>query len=447
MKTPSHSYRINDISTGGFAVKVTAVLLVALASVLDYSAGSAETSPSSTRSAAVETVKTITGKKDGGSGSDPAASEQKTVHPYKDRQTPDSLSGWVDYLIYLPLYKTGGEWIRLKGLVTALIILVAGSWLSAVTGRLLKGAMMRFKSLPEHIAIAFSKIVVYFLIFFVILATVLVAGMPFSIVSVMGAMILIGASLGAKNTIYDYLSGLVLAIEQPVRIHDCIEVEDQAGFVDEIRGRYTRVRRFDGIDVLVPNSKFLEEEVVNWTLSDARIRGEFKIGVRYSSDVDETMDILIACMEDNKEVLSEPPSSVLFWEFGDNSLIFRMFFWIEAENPLEVWSVESKLRRESFKRLKESGIAVAFPQRDVHLDSSAPVTVVLDSSGDDPQRPGDDGQRQNHRGGDQQRNNGKRTQGTEEKRKESEQVAEPESSKNEGDGHDEDKSNASSGRE
>ena len=445
MKTHSLFFRINDISTVSFAVKVTAVLLVALALVLVHSAVSAQTSPSSAGSGAMETVKTITGKKDGGSGSESGASEQKTEHPYKDRQTPDSLSGWIDYLIYLPLYKTGGEWIRLKGLVTALIILVAGSWLSAVTGRLLKSAMMRFKSLPEHIAIAFSKIVVYFLVFFVILATVLVAGMPFSIVSVMGAMILIGASLGAKSTIYDYLSGLVLAIEQPIRIHDCIELGDQAGFVDEIRGRYTRVRRFDGIDVLVPNSKFLEEEVVNWTLSDARIRGEFKIGVRYSSDVDETMDILIACMEDNEEVLPEPSPSVLFWEFGDSSLIFRMFFWIEAENPLEVWSVESKLRRESFNRLKEAGIAVAFPQRDVHLDSSAPVKVVIDSSDDGTERAGDDGQRQGD--GGQQRSSGKRKQGTEGKREENEQVAEPESSKNEGDEHDEDKSSASSGRE
>lgn len=331
---------------------------------------------------------------------------------------PDSFRGWVDYLWYLPLYKTGGEWIRLHGLIIAICILVAGIWVSVLCGRFVKRAMMYFKPIPEHIAIVFSKLLIYILIFFVIIATVLFAGMPFSIVSVFGAVLLVGLSLGAKSTIYDYLSGLVLALEQPVRIHDCIEVGEHAGFVDEVRGRYTRVRRFDGIDILVPNSKFLEDEVINWTLSDSKLRGDFEVGVHYSSDVDKTMDILLHCMEEEGEVFTDPPPSVLFWEFGNSALVFRLFFWMRAENPLEIWSVASKLRRASFNGLKKAGITVAFPQRDIHLDTRQPLNVTIDHHSNT-------GSLEKNEKNEQKPD---RTVTKNRNRQDSEQVAEPESS-------------------
>jgi small-conductance mechanosensitive channel len=198
------------------------------------------------------------------------------------------------------------------------------------------------------------------------------------VVSLLGAVVLLGASLGAKSTIYDYISGLVLALEQPVRIGDCIEVSDQAGYVEEISGRYTRVRRFDGIDVLVPNSQFLEDEIINWTLHDTTLRGEIEVGVEYGSDVDETMDVLTAAMEQREGILPNPKPSVLFWRFGESALVFRLFFWLNADNPLDVWTVESELRRLVFRNLRQADISVAYPQRDLHLDSARPLKVEID---------------------------------------------------------------------
>lgn len=89
--------------------------------------------------------------------------------------------------------------------------------------------------------------------------------------------------------------------------------------MDEIRGRYTRMRRFDGIDVLIPNSTFLEDEVVNWTLHDSKLRGEIKVGVSYASDVDKTMEVLMDCLESRDDVMSDPRPSVLFWAFGSRT--------------------------------------------------------------------------------------------------------------------------------
>lgn len=400
-------------------VLVTVVLLLII--VLPCIGHPAEAQPSA-GSAAVEAVKVIAGSQAGTEETKNSIKEKSPKHPYEERKAPDSFSGWVDYMVYFPLYKTGGEWIRLHSLLTALFILVTGIWFAIFSGRLLKKGLLRIKVIPGHIVIAFSQIVVYLLIFFVILGTVLFADMPFSIVSVLGAILLVGASLGAKSTIYDYLSGLILALEQPIRIHDCIEVGDQAGFVEEIRGRYTRVRRFDGIDILVPNSKFLEEDVVNWTLTDSELRGDFKIEVHYSSDVNETMDLLIGCLKDSEGVLAEPSPSVLFWEFGANGLIFRIFFWAQVENPLEMWSITSKLRRRSFNRLKNAGVAVAYPQRDVHLDSAEPLKVVVTRT-HSAIEDGKSGETAPEKEPDHPEHTRKRG--------DSERVAEPESSKNE----------------
>jgi small-conductance mechanosensitive channel len=320
--------------------------------------------------AAKEAVDAVTGGAGGGNGG-------KVEYPYKDREAPETLRGWADYILDFPLYRTGGEWIRLQELLTALGILILGVWLSVRAGRLLQGLLIRFRHMPRHVAIALNKGLVYLLVFLVVLATVVFAGLPFAVVSLLGAVVLLGASLGAKSTIYDYISGLVLALEQPVRIGDCIEVSDQAGYVEEISGRYTRVRRFDGIDVLVPNSQFLEQEIVNWTLHDNTLRGEVEVGVEYSSDVDLTMDTLSECMSQREGILAKPRPSVLFWRFGESALVFRLFFWLRADNPLDVWAVESELRRLVFRRLHEAGVSVAFPQRDLHLDSREPLRVEL----------------------------------------------------------------------
>ncbi len=326
---------------------------------------------SSAGNAAKSAVTAVTG---GGNGEQ---SNQEVVYPYKDKKTPESVKGWGKYILNFPLYQTGGHWIRLHQLILALVLLITGLWLSSLAGRMVKGWLVRFKRMPGHIAIAISKGLVYLLAFLVVIATVLSAGMPFTVVSILGAVLLLGASLGAKSTIYDYLSGLILAIEQPVRIGDCIEVSDHAGFVEEIRGRHTRVRRFDGIDVLVPNSMFLEQEVVNWTLNDSQLRGDILVGVDYESDVDTTIDVLMSCMNEMDDVLTTPEPSVLFWDFGESSLVFKLFFWLEVDNPLEKWTEESELRRIVFRRLQEAGITIAFPQRDLHLASKKPIQVEL----------------------------------------------------------------------
>ena len=348
-----------------FPLAVSVIMLLLTATCLPSAVG---------QTGAVKVAKEAAGAVSSNSGNQSAPGSK---NPYHDKEPPKSFEGWVDYILNFPLYKTGGEWIRLKQIFLAIAILILGIWLSILVGRIAKGWMVRFKSIPVHIAIAVSKGLVYLLSALMVIGTVLFVGMPFTVVTILGGVVLLGASLGAKSTIYDYMSGVVLALEQPIRIGDCIEVKEYIGFVEEIQGRYTRVRRLDGIDVLVPNSMFLENEVVNWTLHDSRLRGDIKVGVRYDSDVDKTMDILMACITDRKDTLSNPKPSVLLWDFGDSALIFRLFFWLEVNNPLNIWTVESDLRHTIFGRLHASGISIAYPQHDLHLDTKAPISVQL----------------------------------------------------------------------
>jgi small-conductance mechanosensitive channel len=141
--------------------------------------------------------------------------------------------------------------------------------------------------------------------------------------------------------------------------------------------RNSRIRRFDGIDILVPNSQFLQQKVTNWTLSDLKMRYSVSIGVAYGSPTRETERVLIKAIETHPQVLKDPPPSILFEEFGDSALVFTGYFWMELISNRDNRIAVSEIRHAITELLEKAGIVISFPQRDVHLDSSKPLEVKV----------------------------------------------------------------------
>lgn len=208
-------------------------------------------------------------------------------------------------------------------------------------------------------------IIAIIIIFFITLSLLQV---PITAFAFLSGAIAIGFGFGAQNIINNFISGWILIGEQPIRIGDFLEVENTKGVVEEINTRSTRIRRVDGVHLLVPNSKLLENTVVNWTLKDRMVRGVVTVGVAYGSSCKQVADLLLQAAVEQKEILKEPKTSVFFKDFGDNSLVFEVYFWIDSQVEGGLRLVSSNIRFRVDELFTEHGIVIAYPQRDIHVD-------------------------------------------------------------------------------
>ena len=157
---------------------------------------------------------------------------------------------------------------------------------------------------------------------------------------------------------------------------DIVEVDGLAGSVVNIGARASALHTFSGIDVLVPNSKFLEGKVVNWTLSDDRMRFEVRVGVAYGSPTREVARIMHRAVTEHGKVLKDPEPVVVFEDFGDSAMVFSVYFWLEITQA-DARVVRSDLRHIIDRRFEEAGIALAAAQREVRLNTEAPLRVQM----------------------------------------------------------------------
>ncbi len=222
------------------------------------------------------------------------------------------------------------------------------------------------------------------LLYIVVLAVIFITtlsmlNVPITAFAFLSGAIAIGFGFGAQNIINNFISGWILMGEKPIRIGDFLEVEGVKGIVEEINTRSTRVRRVDGVHMLIPNSKLLENTVINWTLRDKLIRGTVSVGVAYGSDCHLVKTIMLDIANAQKETLDEHgrEPQVFFQEFGDNALIFELYFWINSQVEGGLRLVASNIRFDLDKAFKEHEVVVAFPQRDVHLDGTLNIIKTL----------------------------------------------------------------------
>lgn len=283
----------------------------------------------------------------------------------------------ITTLWHFELFQSGDSTIYLNQLIIALFVVLIGfvvsKWMSRSIGRRLS----KSGKLNENTTHALQRIFHLVFIVIIVLVALPIAGIPITIFTVLGGAVAIGVGFGMQNLFNNLISGLILMIEKPIRIGDIVFIGGDEGRVEDIGNRCTRVRRGNGVDVLIPNSHFLEQEVVNWTLSDNDIRGEVLVGVAYGSDTKKTHDLMIKAAVDNEKVHESPAPFVLFEDFGDNALGFRLYFWANVRSPLDVDRINSEIRFCIDDLFKEAEICIAFPQRDVHLDTLSPLEVNI----------------------------------------------------------------------
>lgn len=218
------------------------------------------------------------------------------------------------------------------------------------------------------------RILYIFAIAIVTITTLDFINIPITAFAFLSGAIAIGFGFGAQNIINNFISGWILMWERPIRIGDFLEVEEAKGVVEEINTRSTRIRRVDGVHMLIPNSKLLENTVINWTLVDRLVRTSVRIGVAYGSPAKKVADLIMQAAVEQPEVLQQPQIVVSFEDFGDNALIFEVIYWIHSNVEGGLRKTRSNIRFRLDELFEENDIVIAFPQRDVHLDGQ--LTVI-----------------------------------------------------------------------
>jgi len=275
------------------------------------------------------------------------------------------------------MFEIDGHPVRVKQFVAALLAFFVGLAVLGQVVRLFKKRVLPKTTLKPNEAATTAKLLYYFGMLLVLLISLRIIHIPLTAFAFVGGALAIGVGFGAQNLINNFISGFILMAERPIRVGDVIEIEGNFATVEDIGPRSTRIRTGDNIHVLVPNSSFLEKNIINWTLSDKMVRAHVAVGVAYGSPVRKVEALLLQAVAGNEKILHTPKPFVLFRDFGDNALLFYLYFWVNMDNMTERLIIESNIRFRIDDLFRESGIVIAFPQRDVHLDASKPLELKI----------------------------------------------------------------------
>ncbi len=261
----------------------------------------------------------------------------------------------------------GSVSINLAQIIIIPLLCVMGFLFIKLSSRLIKSQLFQHKLSPDLIQ-AIMRI--YFLMIIGILAMLILHWMnvPLAAFAFISGAVAIGVGFGAQNIINNFISGWILMWERPIRIGDFLEIGEAKGTVEAVNTRSTRIRRADGVHMLIPNSHFLENTVVNWTLLDQTVRTTVRVGVAYGTSPRKTSMLIEQAAKEHPLVLMNPESIVVFEDFGDSALIFDLYLWANITIEKGIKVIRSDIRYRIEELFDENGIEIAFPQKDIHLD-------------------------------------------------------------------------------
>lgn len=259
----------------------------------------------------------------------------------------------------------------------AALIVVVGYWLcSFVLRRIERKVVAQGRATPQGAALV-RKWILFVVAAILGLIALLSANIPLTAFAFLGGALAIAAGFGLQTLLKNLVSGVMLLIERPLRLGDLVEVDGIRGRVTEIGIRASTIRSADGIESMIPNSRFLEGNMTNWTYSSPQARQTISIGVAYGSPLRKVADMLGDVLDRHGLVLKDPKPQVYLDEYADNSINFALTYWIEMSEQGDSRRVKSDLLHMIDRAFEDAGIAIPFPQRDVHLSTTGPLPVEV----------------------------------------------------------------------
>ena len=249
-------------------------------------------------------------------------------------------------------------------LLIALLMVVF--WISSRTKRFLFNRFLVNSGLDRSLQYAIAQIVANVVLVVGVFVVLENTGIHLGALTVFAGAVGVGVGFGLQNVASNFISGLVILAERPITIGDRVEVAGIAGQVQQIRARSTVIRTNDNITMIVPNTKFIDSPVTNWTYGDPRVRFRIPVGVAYGSDIDKVRQTLLAAARENPNTLQDPAPSVFLDKFGESSIDFELVVW-SSEMSYRPRRYRSDVNFAIEKKFREAGIEIASPQRDIRI--------------------------------------------------------------------------------
>ena len=275
----------------------------------------------------------------------------------------------VKEILYYPLFTINQTSITIISILLFVLILIGFIiFAKLIKNRFLIKLLTKFR-IEEGIQFTLTKISQYIIVFVGTVVALQFVGIDLTGLAVVLGFLSVGIGFGLQNVTSNFISGIILLFERPIKIGDRVTVGDTEGDVKNINIRSTTIQSVNNIAYIVPNSEFISTTVINWSHGDNRLRVDLDVGVSYNSDLDLVLSVLKEIALNNNNVLQSPMPEVHLREFGDSSWNMRLRVWIDK--PKNHYYVRSEINCEIVRKFRKHNIEIPFPQRDLHLKSSA----------------------------------------------------------------------------
>ena len=272
----------------------------------------------------------------------------------------------IKEFLNLPITQIGTTELTLWSIVYFLLLVFLLFYLTAKIKKWVVYKLLANSKIELGVRIAVGTILRYIVLvigFIIVLQTI---GLDLSAVTVLAGALGVGIGFGLQNITNNFVSGIIILFERPIKVGDRIEVGNVSGDVISISMRSTTIITNDNISIIVPNSDFISSKVINWSHNDRNIRFNISVGVSYNEDPEMIRKILLEVADENEGILRHPQPDVLFEEYADSALVFNLRVWTgEYINKPDV--LKSQIYYATFKKFKEHDIEIPFPQRDLHI--------------------------------------------------------------------------------
>lgn len=264
------------------------------------------------------------------------------------------------------LFKLGDSPFTTKTLLTLALSLFLLFFLTSKIKKLLTKRIFPRYDMNIGVSQSIATIVSYLIIIVGLFVIFQTTGIDLSAIGILIGALGIGIGFGLQNITNNFISGVIILFERPVKVGDRIEVDDLAGNIVKISARATTIITNDNIAVIVPNSDLTSKRVINWSHNNRDVRLNFPVGVSYKEDPEKIRKLLIEVASETSGVLSDPAPNVLFNAFGESSLDFILRVWTSelSDTPMVL---KSQLYYAIFKKFKEHQVEIPYPQRDIHI--------------------------------------------------------------------------------
>lgn len=278
--------------------------------------------------------------------------------------TLEQVIKWIN----MPLVHFGTTPVTLGGLGGAIVVFLTALVMSRIVQNIFSARLAEKFKLSPGISYAILRFIHYGIVILGVVLASQIVGLNLGSLAVIFGFLSVGIGFGLQNVTSNFIAGLILLLERPISVGDFVNVEGQIGKVLHINMRSTIIMTLDNITIIVPNSKFIENHVVNWSIEDPKVRIHCPVGVAYGSDIAKVKQALSEVADSHPDVLKHPEPEVRFLSFGNSSLDFDLLVW--TDNPQKQFLLQSQINYKIDEAFRRADIRIPFPQRDLHIQPS-----------------------------------------------------------------------------